>query len=72
VARLLEEQSSLPALSSDLDVPTVLSLELCSSAFLNARAHLILRQRLIEAEEARMAKQVRTLRRTKRKLQRAK
>jgi len=40
-------------------------------AFLNARAHLILQQRLIEADEARMAKQVCALRRTKRKLQRA-
>lgn len=42
-----------------------------SVAFLNARAHLILRQRLIEADEARMAKRVCALRRTKRKLQRA-
>ena len=40
-----------------------------SGAFLNTRAHLILQQRLIEAKEARMTKQVRTLRRTKRKLQ---
>ena len=42
-----------------------------SVALLSAEAHLILRQRLIEAEEAQMAKHVRALRRTKRKLQRA-
>ena len=42
-----------------------------SVALLNAEAHLILRQRLIEAEEAQIAKHVRALRRTKRKLQRA-
>lgn len=42
-----------------------------SVALLNAEAHLVLQQRLIEAEEAQMAKHVRTLRRTKRKLQRA-
>jgi len=42
-----------------------------SVALLNAEAHRILRQRLIEAEAARMTKQVRTLRRTKRKLRMA-
>ena len=42
-----------------------------SVALLNTRARLILRQRMIEAEEAQMAKHVRALRRTKRKLQRA-
>ncbi len=42
-----------------------------SVVLLNTAAHLILRQRLIEAEEAQIAKHVRTLRRTKRKLQRA-
>jgi len=41
-----------------------------SVALLNAEAHRILRQRLIEAEASRMTKQVRALRRTKRKLQR--
>ena len=39
-------------------------------ALLNAEAHLVLQQRLIEAEEAQMAKHVRALRRTKRKLKR--
>ena len=42
-----------------------------SVALLNAEAHLILRQRLIEADEAQMAKHVRALHRTERKLRRA-
>jgi len=42
-----------------------------SVVLLDTAAHLILRQRLIEAEEAQIAKHVRTLRRTKWKLQRA-
>lgn len=42
-----------------------------SVALLNAEAHLILRERLIDAEAARIMKQVRALRRTKRTLRRA-